>query len=424
MAGTGFDWRYVTLASGLRLITVIRPGTPTVAVRIYARAGSRYDLEHARPGTPPPPLGLAHFVEHLLFKGTRLHSSREIFAHIERLGGVLDAGTTREYTSFSAVTPPASLEVAVELLAEILSAPALPEDDFWNEKLVVLEEIRRAQDRANAIAERFAEALWQVNPLRTPLLGTLQGLYDLDYEDLVSFYRQRYVAGNMLVVVCGDVDHDKAGRLVAAAFNPLPVGPEQRPVPADEPPLDAPRIVHVPRDSQQVHLLIGVPGPGMRHPDRSALKVIERMLCMGASARLYQRLREEKHLVYNVSTLIAQFEDAGYFAVQTACTPENLAQVRQAILAEWSMLREQGVSADELSAARSNYAGTLARQFETNLSVAGILGVEGLLDRVETFEEAVARIGTVGRDDVVRVAREYLNPERYVAVSMGRATVT
>jgi predicted Zn-dependent peptidase len=161
----------------------------------------------------------------------------------------------------------------------------------------------------------------------------------------------------------------------------------------------------------------------MKHQDRSALKVIERVLGMGGSARLYQRLREETRLVYSVHTVTAHYEDAGYLAVKTACDPQHAMQVQQAILEEWDRLCQQGVSEDELAAAKSNYAGTLARRFETNLALASIFGVEGLLHRVETFEEAVGRINAVGRDDVLRMARQYLDVDRYVAVSVGREDV-
>jgi predicted Zn-dependent peptidase len=158
----------------------------------------------------------------------------------------------------------------------------------------------------------------------------------------------------------------------------------------------------------------------MKHEDRSALKMVERVLGMGGSARLYQRLREERQLVYSVNTVTAHYEDAGYFAIHTACDPQRAAEVQQAILDEWHKLCQQGVSAGELRAAKSNYAGTLARRFETNLALAGIVGVEGLLHRVETLEDAVGRINTVRRDDILRVARQYLDVERYVAVSVGR----
>ncbi|MBM4466210.1 MAG: insulinase family protein [Chloroflexi bacterium] len=420
MVGFSFDWQLVLLPNGLRLITIARPGTPTVAVRAYVRAGSRYDVEHKLPDAPRPPLGLAHFTEHLLFKGTHIRSQREIFAAVERLGGVLDTETTKEYTTLRAVTPRQGLVTAIDILAEVLMEPALREEDFWKEKLIVLEEIRRAQDQHRLIFDLFAETLWQDHPLRFPILGTLEGLHDLDYELLLSFYRQRYVVGNMLLVVCGDIEHQEAQRLVAHRLASLPPGLEQPPAPMHEPPLNESRSAHLNKDVHQVHLLIGVPTLSMKHEDRSALKVVERVLGMGGSARLYQRLREETQLVYSVNTVTAHYEDAGYFAVYTSCDPQNVAQVEGAILEEWAKLRRQGVSDDELSAAKSNYAGTLARRFETNLALASIFGVEALLHRVETFEEAVGRINAVRPDDVMRVAQKYLNTECYVAVSVGR----
>jgi predicted Zn-dependent peptidase len=176
----------------------------------------------------------------------------------------------------------------------------------------------------------------------------------------------------------------------------------------------------VSKDIGQTHLIIGVPTVGMCHADRAPLKVIERVLGMGGSARLYQRLREETNLVYTVRTVTAHYEDAGYFAVRTACDPETEAQVRDHVLDEWRRLREELVRDDELAAAKSNYAGTLARKFETNRAVAGVFGVEALFHRIEPFNQAVSRIEGVTEDDVARVARKYLVPERSVTVSVGR----
>jgi predicted Zn-dependent peptidase len=224
----------------------------------------------------------------------------------------------------------------------------------------------------------------------------------------------------MLLVACGDIDHERTRRLVAERFAALPSGPERRPDPVDEPPLTEVRTAHLHKDVHQAHLLMGVRTVSVAHADRSALKVIERVLGMGASARLYQRLREQARLVYNVSTVAAHYEDAGYLAAHAACDPDNVAQVRETILAEWRDLRRSGASADELEAAKGNYAGNLARRFETNLSVAGIFGIEGLLGQVETFRDAVARINAVERDDVIRAARQYLDPDRHVAVTLGR----
>ena len=180
MADLNHDWRLLHLSNGLRLITLVRPGTLTVAVRAYVRAGSRYDqAEESGAHAAVPSLGLAHLAEHLLFQGTQFHGQRELFTQVERLGGSLEAGTTKEYVSLSAVVPRQSLVTAVDVLAEVLAAPALREHDFRREKLVVLEEIRRARDRQSVIFDLFADTLWQVHPLRYPILGTLESLRDL-----------------------------------------------------------------------------------------------------------------------------------------------------------------------------------------------------------------------------------------------------
>lgn len=414
------DWRSTRLPSGMRLLTIARPNTPTVAVRAYVRAGSRYDIDFVSLDSCHPSLGLAHIVEHLLFKGTRTHSQREIFSAVERMGGVLDAGTTKEHVSVLAVVPRAGLATAIGVLAEILTQPAMIEEDFWNEKLVVLEEVQRARDRERVIFDLFAETLWQEHPLRYPILGTLEGLYDLDYGCVVSFCRQRYVAGNSVLSVCGDIEHQEVERLVSQRFAEFPLGPDQPPASAHEPVLAEARTAHLSKNVHQVVLVIGVPTVSMKHEDRSALKIMERVLGMGGSARLYQRLREEERLAYTINAVTAHYEDAGYFAVHTACDPQRVAQVQRVILEEWDKLRDLGVSDDELTAAKGNYAGTLARRFETNLALASIFGVEGLLHRVETLEEAIGRINAVRCDDVLRVAQTYLSTERYVVASVGR----
>jgi predicted Zn-dependent peptidase len=407
-----FDWRLVRLPNGLRLITISRPDTPTVAVRVYVRAGSRYD--------EPPFLGLAHCTEHMLFKGTQSRSPREIYACVERLGGVLDAGTTKQYMTVYAVTPGDGLMTALDVVAKVLTEPALREDDFWAEKLVLLEEIQRAEDQQSVIFDLFAETLWPAHPLRQRMRGTLEGLYNLDHESLLSFFQRRYVTGNLLLAVCGDIEHREVQQLVSDGFAALPDGPECLPLAVEEPQLDGKRTAHLEKGVQQMCLLMGVPTVSMKHGDRSALRVLERVLGMGGSARLHQHLREEKQLVYSVNTVTAHYEDVGYFAVHTVCDPQKVSEVRQAILEEWDRLRCHGVTEVELRDAKSNYAGAQALRAETNLALASIFGTQGLLHRVETSEEAIARINAVRREDVLRVAQQYLDTERYVAVTVGR----
>jgi zinc protease len=223
------------------------------------------------------------------------------------------------------------------------------------------------------------------------------------------------------LAVCGDIGHEEVQRLAGNRFGRLPAGLEQPPIPVQEPPPSWPRTAHLNKEIGQTHLLIGVPTVGMGHEDRGPLKVIERVLGMGGSARLYQRLREQMRLVYSVKTVTAHYEDAGTFAVYTACERQKAVEVEHAVLDEWEKLRQQGVSEEELSAAKGNYAGTLARRFETNRALTGIFGVEALLHCIEPFEEALRRINAVRQDDVLRAAHKYLDPECFVSVSVGRS---
>ncbi len=362
--------------------------------------------------------------EHMLFKGTQKHSQREIFAAIERLGGTLDAATTKEYVVLQAVTPAKGMWTAIDILAEVLTKPALREEDSWDEKLVILREICRAEDQQTVVFDLFARTLWRSHPLRQPIRGTLGGLYELTPDSLLSFVRKRYVAGNMLLAVAGDIRHEQVQQTVVERFADLPPGPESPPEAAHERPLESIRMAHLEKGVQQTCLLIGVPTVSMKHEDRSALKVLERALGMGGSARLYQRLREEKQLAYSVNTVTAHYEDMGYLAVLTVCDADSVREVRQAILEEWDRLRQYTVSSNELRDAKSNYAGTQARRAETNLALANIYGTQGLLHRVETFAESISRINAVEPGDILRVAQAYLDPERHVIATVGRRVRT
>jgi predicted Zn-dependent peptidase len=208
------------LLNGVRLITIERPQTPTVAIKVYVRAGSRYDSNR---------LGIAHLLEHLLFKGTKNRSTREIYAVIEQVGGEIGANTAKEYTCFHTVLPSQHFEVGLEVLADLLINPLLDKKAFWEEKAITLEEIRRTQDRTSVIFDIFSRTLWRKHPLRHSILGDLEDLKDMSHEEVVSFYRQRYTTGNVVIVLCGNLKHDDVRELVAEKLADFPQGEELRP---------------------------------------------------------------------------------------------------------------------------------------------------------------------------------------------------
>jgi len=404
------NWRQVELANGLRLVSIERPQTPIVAVKVFVRAGSRYDRDAS---------GGAHLLEHLLFKGTRSRSAREIYAAIERFGGSIEGNTAKEYTRFHATLPSRHFKVGVSILADILSAPLLAEEDFWNEKLIVLEEIQRMRDNVNFIFNLFAQAMWPHHPLRYPVWGNEKSLSNLEWSDLIAFHAQAYVTGNAVVVLCGDIKHDVVD-VVDRQFAAFPMAEAQFPPIVEEQSLTEPRLVHLEKDLFQTHLLLGFPTIGMKHQDRSALQVIERVLGMGGSSRLFQCLREEKMLVYNAHTVMASYKDLGYLAVYATCQPKNVPRVRDFLLQEFDGLGHYGVANEELVRAKSNYEGALARRFETNSAIANAFGVKALLHQIEPLAEVVARIKAVTQEDVIRVARKYFMPNQYVLTTVGR----
>jgi predicted Zn-dependent peptidase len=404
------EYAEVTLANGLRVVCLERPGTPTVATKVLVKCGSRHDGEKH---------GLAHALEHLFFKGTASRTTQQIYNAVEDVGGQIDAQTSKEYTAFSAVTQDRFHRRGLAVLADIVRQPCLDKVDFLKEKLVILEEMRRRADERQAIWDFYAGALWQVHPLKDRVLGYKEDLLQLDVADLRQQHATFFVPPNTVIAIAGNVTLPDALALVEEFFGAwegeLPSFP---PVPT-EPPLTDKREVWLKRDTSQVHLLLGWPAVDMKHPDRHPLKVIGRLLGVGGGSRLYQRLREEQQLVYTVTTAVATYEDVGHFAIYTTCDPAKLDNVRTTIFEEIARLQEQPVSAEELERVKTSYEGSLAVNFETNLQVASIHGVEALLDRIEPFAEAVSRINAVTQEDILRVARQYFDPQRYVSVAMG-----
>lgn len=404
------DYRVTNLKNGLAVVTIRRPSRMTTAVRVYVRSGSRYDGQHP---------GRAHFVEHILFAGTTGRGSHQFYSDIESLGGMIQANTTKEYTTFCTVVMDKYLETGLDVLADVTLSPVFAPMTFLKEKLVILEEIRQAQDTQGILWDLFSETLWVENPIRRPTLGSIESLRDLQYEEMLDFYHERYTARNMVVSVCGDADHEYAIEQVSQRFSHIQSGDELRPLPTVEPP-SSKRRAHIEKDIHQTYLIMGVLATDMRDENRYAVKLIDRILGSGGSSRLSQRLREDEKHVYSVYSVAPMYEDTGCLAVYTACSPENVSAVELLILEEWERLKSEPVSDAELEAVKRIYEGTLIRECETNLYVAGILGIEALLYEIEPFAKSIEKINAVTKQDIMEAANRYLDTTRYTIVSAGR----
>jgi predicted Zn-dependent peptidase len=335
---------------------------------------------------------------------------------------MVQANTTKEYVTFCTVLMDKYLETGLDVLADVITNLVFhqsPLSTFLKEKLIIMEEIRQAQDTQSVLWDRFSETLWVENPIRYPTLGNIETLRDLEHREVLNFYRERYTARNMVFSICGDVDHGHIAEQISQRFLHLQEGSELRPLPVTEPPMSK-RTAHIEKDIHQTYLIMGVQATDMRSEDRYAVKLIDRILGSGGSSRLSQKLREDEKYVYSVYSVAPMYEDTGCFAVYAACSPENVSAVKSLILEEWEGLRTEPVSDEELEAAKRIYEGTLIRECETNLYVAGIFGIEALLYEIEPIAESIEKINAVTRQEILQAANEYLSTSRYALVTLGR----
>jgi predicted Zn-dependent peptidase len=400
-----------TLPNGLRAVAIGRPGTATVASKVFLKAGSRYDGERH---------GIGHCLEHALFRGTTTRSSREVYGAVEDLGGRIQGETVKDYLALSAVTGAQHYRAGLEVLADVLLNPRFDPAAFAAEKLVILDEMARRADMRQIIWDLYDLTLWEAHPLRHRVLGYEGAVAALTVDDIAAHYRRWCVPAAAVLVVCGDCDPEEALQAVEELYGRFAGEPPAVEPVAAEPPLSEIRQSTLERGTRQVHLVIGWPAVPLRHPDSYVLKMIDRLLGVGGRSRLYRELRERRGLVYAVYAVRAEHEDAGHFAVYTATDPGHVQEVLDAILGQIRRLQAEPVDEAELRAAQTNYEGSLAVSFETNLSLAGIVGLEALLTgEFQPFGEAGRRVRAVTPEDVLRVAKQYFDPACYALAMVG-----
>ena len=402
------ELRRTALPNGLRVVTMRRNGAPLAGIKLFFKVGSRHDGAHP---------GIAHFLEHLLLSNTGSPAARTAYQTIEGLGGELNAGTTREYTALQTVVLAPHVETVVNLFADLLEPSPIDPAAFDRERRVIQEEIALHDDSTQVIWDLFLQALWDGHPLARSITGTATTIDALSISALMDHWRYYPSPDRMVLSAAGGVDHDALVRLAESRFGSFRPGPSLETT-APEPRPSRKALLE--RDTYQTHLALGVEGVAMGDPRRYALRLLDIVLGHGASSRLHRALRDERGLVYAVSSIAMSYADRGYLALYTSCLPENARAVAELIVVELDRVRREGVPDAELTRAKAIYEGSLARNFETVLSVASILGIEELLDRIEPFAESMVRIRAVGADEVGRVAAETLTPEELAIAVVGR----
>jgi predicted Zn-dependent peptidase len=395
------------LDCGITVVTERMPDVRSVAAGFWVGTGSRdEDLAVS---------GASHFLEHLLFKGTEQRSAREIAEAIDAVGGDMNAFTTKEYTAFYLRVLSNSLEMGLDVLSDIMWAPAFRPAEIDAERQVILEEILMHNDEpADLVHEVFTEALYPGHPLGREVLGDEHTVSGLDRQGIAAFHGHHYRPGNIVLAAAGDLDHDAVAAGIERRFS----GPSGGGAPLRKAPAGAPHPVSVVnRPTEQAHLVVGVTAPDRDDDDRFALTIINHLLGGGMSSRLFQEIREERGLAYSVYSYRSAYEGTGALAVYAGTGPGRVGEVLDLIDAEFDRLLADGVTDRELAGAKSHLNGSLALSLEDSGARMSRLGHSQLVHgRVPSIDEVDSCLADVTLADVDRVIERVLSGPRVLAV--------
>lgn len=372
------------------------PHARSVTIAVWLGVGSHY--ESAREA------GTAHFLEHMLFKGTTRHSGRELADRMDRIGGEFNAVTSREATCYYGWVLAEFWREAVGILAEIIRESRLDPDDVERERTVILEEIRGEEGTAEVRAmNAFDRVLWGRHPLGRPVAGSLRTVSRLSAADLHRLYADQYTPDNAVVAMAGQIDPDAAAATVGEEFSGWS-GTRGRGLPRRPQAMSA-RVVQR-RRGDQVHLLFGGPGPALGEPDFYAATLLSTVLGGGASSRLFQRIREEEGLAYTVYAFHEAFRVGGTFGVHAAVHPEQATRAARLIREELRRVVETPLPAAEMDRARVQVRSGLLLGLESIPEQANRIGESlVLLGRVLPLAETLTRLEQVTAGQVQDLAR-------------------
>jgi predicted Zn-dependent peptidase len=366
-------------------------------------------------------MGVSHMLEHLVFKGTRNRSAREIAAALESLGGSLDAYTAREHTCFQARVLDEHLPQAADVIADIVFRPALRAEDMQLERKVVLEEIAMVEDSPDDIVfELHNEALWGEHPYGYSILGTRESVGGMDVATVRALHERAYHPSQVVVAASGNIEHDALlAELQRTGWMDVPRGVAK--VPAVPQPVTAPPGErHIERDSQQTHLVFG--SSTVPHADarRYPLMLIDTLLGGGMSSRLFQRIREELGLAYSVYTFQGFHVNAGTHGVYVATAPETAEQAAAAVREELAKVARDGIGEAEIQLGKQQLKGQITLSMESVSSrMYHAAGVELFGEPYIPMDELLARIDAITVEETREVCAEFFPPERQTMVSLG-----
>jgi len=399
------------LANGVRILSETMAHMRSVSIGIWVKSGSRQD--------PAKQLGMAHFAEHMLFKGTAKRDALQIAKDIDALGGVLNAQTAKEYTVYYVKVLDESVAKAADVLFDLFLNSLIDPEELEKEKRVVLQEIGMTEDTPDDyINDLFAEAFFHKSPLGTSILGTAETVGAIRRDDILSFIKHAYDAGSIVISGVGNLEHQQLVDLASPYFSSLPA--YKRLSELDKPRMGGNRAIHV-KDLEQIHFTLGTIGPAMRDEDRWTYIVLNAILGGSMSSMLFQEAREKLGLVYSIYSYLSAYLDCGVMAVYAATSPENIFKTIDVVGAQFKRIKNGDLGDMNLDEVKALIRGNLllARESTEN-RMSSIAKNELYYERDVPIDEVLRKINAVSAEAVIELARTIFVHEKMTLVSLGK----
>ena len=398
------------LDNGLRLLTERMTQVRSISIGVWLTRGSRH--ETAERG------GIAHFVEHMLFKGTATRSAEDIAQAIDSIGGQLDAFTAKEYASYYIKVLDEHLPLAIDILSDIVRNPAFSPEDVEREKKVVVEEIKMVEDTPDDLVhELFTQGFWENHPLGRPILGTKETVESFNADLLRGYFENAYTASNLIVSAVGNLEHERVRDLVEKKFGSVAQTGEPF---SEQAPKVVPKILIRNKELEQSHVCLGASSYPQNHDDRYSSYVLNTLLGGSMSSRLFQNVREKRGLAYAVFSGLSAYRDAGSFTIYAGCSNEAVGQVIDLVVEELRGVKQAPVPATELQRAKDHLKGSLMLSLENTASrMSHLARQEIYFDRQFGLDETLQGIEQVTAEEVQRVAVDLFRDGSLAATVLG-----
>jgi predicted Zn-dependent peptidase len=403
-------YRKSLLPNGIRVVSEAIPYVKSVTLGIWLGTGSRFEENYNH--------GISHFIEHMVFKGTANRSAKDIAEAVDGVGGQINAFTTKEHTCYYIKILDTHLELALDILSDMLLFSKFDEEDINREREVVLEEIHMYEDTPEELVDDLHHSnIWTGHVLGRNILGTIPSIESLDKKLIAEYYQDFYTPDNIVIAAAGNLTHENLEELTEYYFGKMN-GTKKRVTSTAPILIPAHTIQH--KAIEQVHLCLGTSSVSQSSPDIYSFHILNNILGGGISSHLFQSIREEKGLAYSIYSYQTNYSDAGLFTIYAGTRPSNAAQVIELMLENISLLKDQGISASELAKTKEQLKGSLLLGLEGSSSRMSRMGkMEITLNKYVTLDEVVAKIDMVSLEDLQKIIKNLFNSDSLCFTALG-----